>query len=42
MPTKSRQNSVRDNENINDGSLHLSQCTGSGPEGKGYVAWSSI
>ena len=42
MLTKARQNSVRDNESNNDGSLHLIQSTGTGLDGKDRVTWTSI
>ena len=42
MPTKAQQYSVTDNESNNGGSMHLIQCTGTGPDGKEFVAWTSI
>ena len=42
MPTKARRNFVADNESNNDGSIHLKQCTATGPESKDCVAWTSI
>ena len=41
MPIKARQNSVRDNENNNDGSKHLNQFTGTGSNGNDFVAWTT-
>ena len=38
MPTKAWRNSVADNEGNNDGSVHLIQCTRTGPDGKDCVA----
>ena len=38
MPTKVWRNSVADNEGNNDGSVHLIQCTKTGPDGKDCVA----
>ena len=42
MPTKAQRNSETDNESKIDGSMHLIQCTGTGPDGKNCVAWKSI
>ena len=42
MPTKARRYSVRDNERYIDGSMHLIQCNGIGPDGKDCIAWTSI
>ena len=42
MRTKAQRKSVTDNESINDGSMHLIQCTETGPNGKHCDAWTSI
>ena len=41
LTTKERQTSVTDNESKNDGSMHIIQCTGTGPDGKDWFACTS-
>ena len=42
MPNKARRKSVTNNESNNDGSMHHIQSTGTCPDGKDCVAWTSI
>ena len=41
-PKQPRQLSTADSESNIDGSMHVIQCTGTDPDGKGCVAWISI